>query len=193
MAILEIITLPDPRLKTVSEPVMNFDTSLAKLVKDMSETMAFAKGIGLAAIQVAVPKRLLILDIGDLNDTKDYREGDDESERKLASRRKKSLIEVYINPEIIESSGEVEFEEGCLSVPGVYSVVCRKKTIRLVFQGLDGKKQEIEADGLRAIALQHEIDHLNGVVFTDRLGPIQKMMVLKKYKKLQAAKEDGNE
>jgi peptide deformylase len=189
MAVLEIVTLPDPRLRIKSTKVETFDSELKKLVKDMSETMIFANGIGLAAVQVGVHKRLLVLDLGDLDESETFVEGDEESEKRLAEKRKKSHLEVYINPEIISSQGETEYEEGCLSVPGVYSKVCRKNVIKVKYQDIDGKSHTIEATGLRSIVLQHEIDHLEGVVFTDRLGPIQRMMVLKKYEKLKKQKE----
>ena len=191
MALLDIIFLPDPRLRMKSEPVTDFGPELKKLVSDMAETMVFAKGIGLAAIQVAVPKRLLVIDIGDLNEDDEYIEGDEESERRLAERRTESKLEVFVNPEIVSGDGEIEYEEGCLSVPGVYSVVKRKEHLKLRYQDIDGKLHEIETHGLKSIVLQHEIDHLNGVVFTDRLGPMKKMMTLDKYNKLRAkAKKD---
>lgn len=193
MALLDIIHLPDPRLREKSKPVTVFDAALKKLVSDMAETMVWAKGIGLAAIQVAVPQRVLVIDIGDLSEDDEYIEGDEESEKRLAERRKSSQLEVFINPTIVEADGETEYEEGCLSVPGVYSIVKRKEAIRLRYQDVDGKTQEIEADGLRAIVLQHEMDHLDGIVFTDRLGPMQRMMVLDKYNKLQAQKKREKE
>jgi peptide deformylase len=155
----------------------------------MKDSMNAAKGIGLAAVQVGVLKRILILDLGDLSASEKYIEGDEESERRLADRRKESRLEVYINPEILESKGEIDYEEGCLSVPGVYSCVKRHEQLLVRYQDLDGSFHEVETHGLRSIALQHELDHLNGVVFTDRLGPMQRMMVLNKYKKLQSEKK----
>lgn len=189
MAILDIVTLPDPRLREKSLPVSVFDGELVKLIENMAETMAWAKGIGLAAVQVGVHKRLLILDIGDLGPDETYLEGDEDSEKRLSERRTESKLEVYINPEIIKADGEIEYEEGCLSIPGVYSKVCRKEKLKLRYQDVHGKTHEIETHGLRSIALQHEMDHLDGVVFTDRLGPMQRMMVLKKFEKLQKEKE----
>lgn len=189
MALLEILYLPNPVLREKSEPVTEFGPSLKKLVSDMAETMVWAKGIGLAAVQVGVKKRLLIIDIGDLNEDDSYVEGDEESEQRLAERRKESKLEVFINPTIVESDGEIEYEEGCLSVPGVYSVVRRKEKLKLRYQDVDGKTHEIETHGLRSIVLQHEMDHLDGVVFTDRLGPMQRMTVLNRYNKLQKSKE----
>jgi len=189
MAVLEIVTLPDPRLRQKSEPVTTFDAELKRFVADMKDSMNAAKGIGLAAVQVGVLKRILILDLGDLSADEKYIEGDEESERRLADRRKSSQLEVYINPEILQAKGEIDYEEGCLSVPGVYSCVKRHEHLRVRYQDLDGRVHEVETHGLRSIALQHELDHLNGVVFTDRLGPMQRMMVLNKYKKLQAEKK----
>jgi peptide deformylase len=185
MALLTIITLPDTRLREKSMPVTAFDARLKKLVSDMSETMHWAKGIGLAAIQVAVPERLLVIDIGDLTEDDEYIEGDEESEKRLAERRTVSKLEVFVNPQIIEASGDIEYEEGCLSVPGVYSLVKRSEHLKLRYQDLDGQTHTIETSGLKSIVLQHEMDHLDGIVFTDRLGPMQKMMILKKYDKLR--------
>lgn len=188
MSLLKIITLPDPRLRTKSAPVTEFNAELKQLVQDMFETMNWAKGIGLAAIQVAIPKRLIIIDIGDLNADEEYLEGDEESEKRLSERKKVSNLEVFVNPVILESDGEITYEEGCLSVPGVYAEVKRKEHLKLRYQDLDGKTYEIETEGLRSIVLQHEIDHMDGIVFPDRLGPMQRMMVINKYNKLQKEK-----
>ncbi len=185
MALMNIVKYPDPILRTKCVPVNSFDDSLRTLVSDMTDTMDDARGIGLAAIQVAVNKRLLIIDIGELNVDENYLEGDDESERRLSEKKGASNIEVFINPEILESSGDIEYEEGCLSVPGVYATVKRKRFLTLKYQDLDGKEHIIETEGLKSIVLQHEMDHLDGIVFPDRLGPMQKLMVLNKYKKLQ--------
>jgi len=193
MSLLTIIHYPDPRLRLKSEPVTVFDDELKTFVKDMEETMNIAKGIGLAAIQVAIPRRLLVIDIGDLDEDEDYVEGDDKSERRLSERRTVSNLELYINPEIIESSGSIDYEEGCLSLPGVFASVRRKEHLKLRYQDVDGKSHEIETHGLRSIVLQHEMDHLDGIVFPDRIGPMQKMMVLNKYKKLQSEELEPEE
>ena len=185
---LKLIYYPDPRLRLKSEPISVFDTELAETVKSMHKTMIEAKGIGLAAIQVAIQKRLLIIDIGDLDADEEYIEGNADSERRLSERKTTSKLEVFVNPEIIESSGDIEYEEGCLSVPGVHAVVKRKEQLKVRYQDIKGKTHEIETHGLRSIVIQHELDHLNGIVFPDRLGPMQKMMVLNKYKRLQAEK-----
>ena len=186
MALREIITLPDPRLRKKSAPVTVFDDALRSLVKDLAETMRWAKGIGLAAVQVVELKRVVVIDIGDLNEDDRFMEGDEESERRLATRRKDSKVEVFINPVIVESAGQFEYEEGCLSVPGVYSNVTRKNRIVVEYQDVTGKTHRMEASGLRSIVLQHEMDHMDGVVFTDRIGPMQRMMVMGKYNKLRA-------
>ena len=188
MALLNIIKYPDALLKKVSEPVTVFDQKLAKLVDDMFETMVAAKGIGLAAVQIAQLKRLIIIDIGDLDAEEKYIEGDEESERRLSEKKSVSKLEVFVNPKIISSEGEIEYEEGCLSVPGVYATVKRKEHLVLEYQDLQGKKHQLETHGLRSIVLQHEMDHMDGIVFPDRLGPMQKMMLLEKYKKLQLKK-----
>jgi peptide deformylase len=185
----EIIHYPDPRLRLKSSKVTHFDEDLRKLVNDLADTMYFANGIGLAAIQVAVAQRVLVIDIGGMDVDEDFVEGDEESERKLASKRKVKKLEIYINPEILKSSGEIEYEEGCLSVPGVYATVyatvCRKESLRIRYQDLTGKVIEEETHGLKSIVLQHEIDHLDGIVFPDRLSAMNKMMILQKYNKLQ--------
>lgn len=189
MALLHIVKYPDPVLRTKCDPVTDFSPeaveAFKKTVQDMSETMAEAKGIGLAAIQVAIPKRFLIIDIGDLSADEKYVEGDAESEKRLAEKKKTSKIEVFVNPKILDSDGEIEYEEGCLSVPGVYATVRRKDWLKLEYQDIEGNTHVIETEGLKSIVLQHEMDHLDGIVFPDRLGPMQKMMVLNKYKKLQ--------
>jgi len=189
MAILDIVTLPDPRLREKSKEVKDFGPEVENLVADMAETMAWAKGIGLAAIQVGVPKRLLVIDIGDLTADERYVEGDEDSERRLSERKTTVKLEVFINPVILKGEGSIEYEEGCLSVPGVYSNVVRKEKLQLRYQDLEGNFHEIETHGLKSIVLQHEIDHLDGVVFTDRLGPMQKLMLLDRYKKLLKIKK----
>jgi len=188
MALLKIITLPDPKLKMKSAPVTEFNSDLKTLVDNMFETMNFAKGIGLAAVQVAIHKRLIIIDIGDLSAEEKYLEGDEESEKRLSERKRVSNLEVYVNPVILESEGEISYEEGCLSVPGVYADVKRKERLKIRYQNLDGKFFEEETHGLKSIVLQHEMDHMDGIVFPDRLGPMQRMLVLNKYSKQQKEK-----
>jgi peptide deformylase len=186
VSILDIILLPDERLHQVSERITSFDDSLKKLASDMGETMHAANGIGLAGVQVAVMKQILVIDITDMDE-----DADDVDSRKSKKRaRSLSGVETYINPKIIQSAGEIEYEEGCLSIPGVYSKVRRANTITVEYNDLDGNLIEEEASGLKAIVLQHEIDHLNGVLFFDRVGPMQKMMLASKYKKLRQQEDE---
>jgi len=153
VAFREIIHYPDPRLRLKSAAVTTFDQDLKNLVKDMAETMYQNNGIGLAAIQVAVPQRLLVIDIGGMENDDEFIEGDDASEKRLASKRTIKNLEVFINPVIVSSSGEIEYDEGCLSVPGVYATVCRKELMKLRYQDLDGQTHEIESQGLKSIVL----------------------------------------
>jgi peptide deformylase len=161
MAKLEILEFPDPRLRTVAKPVDRFDDDLRQLVEDMVETMYDAQGIGLAATQVNVHRRLLVLDISENQDKP----------------------RVYVNPEIIARSGEETCEEGCLSVPGVYAEVSRAERITVAARGIDGEPFEEDLDGLHAICVQHEIDHLDGKLFVDYLSPLKRRMVAKKLEK----------
>lgn len=168
MAILPILEVPDPRLKTISTPVEAFDDDLKKLVEDMFETMYAAPGIGLAAIQVGVPKRLLVMDLQE--------EGPDGEAVKNPR--------VFVNPEILEPSAEHSvYNEGCLSVPDQYAEVERPAKIRARWQDLDGKTHEESMDDLMATCLQHEMDHLEGILFIDHLSRLKRQMVLKKIEK----------
>jgi peptide deformylase len=161
MSKLNILEFPDPRLTTVASEVKNFDEALKKLIKDMIETMYSAHGIGLAATQVNVHKRLLVLDISE----------DQDQPR------------VYINPEITNRSGEQNHEEGCLSVPGIYANVKRAENITIRAQDKDGKSFEEQLEGLHAVCVQHEMDHLVGRLFVDYLSPLKRNMVRKKLEK----------
>jgi peptide deformylase len=164
MALRDIIILPDPRLRLVSEPVKEIDAETRKLVEDMFETMYAAPGIGLAAIQVAVPKRVVTLD--------------------LAKQDEPLEPQVFINPEITWSSEEKgTYEEGCLSIPEYYEDVDRPARVKVKYLDLEGKPHEIEADGLLATCLQHEIDHLNGVLFIDHISKLKRDRVVKKFAK----------
>ena len=172
MSKLNILEFPDPRLTTVASEVENFDKTLEKLVEDMTETMYFANGIGLAATQVNVHKRLLVLDVSENQDTP----------------------RVYINPEILSRSGEQVHEEGCLSVPGIYANVKRADIINIKAQGIDGKFFEEELTELHAVCLQHEMDHLIGRLFVDYLSPLKKNMERKKLtKQRKVAEKDAQE
>ncbi|HRE61155.1 MAG TPA: peptide deformylase [Micropepsaceae bacterium] len=164
MALLPIITAPDPRLAQKSAPVATVTDELRKLMDDMLETMYAAPGIGLAAIQVGVPQRIIVMDLA--------REDEEKQPR------------FFINPEIVWASDEVAiYEEGCLSVPEIYDEVERPARVRVKFLGYDGKEQEIEADGLLATCLQHEMDHLNGVLFIDHFSKLKRDMILRKLVK----------
>jgi len=165
MAFLPILEFPDPRLRTQAQPISHFDDALLRLIDDMFETMYAAPGIGLAASQVNVHKQLLVLDVSE------------EKNRQL----------VLINPKIISRDGSQTYQEGCLSVPGIYADVDRADSI--VVESLDrhGKPQHIEADGLLAVCIQHEMDHLIGKLFVDYLSPLKREMVRKKLEKARRA------
>lgn len=164
MAIREIINMPDKRLRLISEPVKAVTPEIRALADDMFETMYDAPGIGLAAIQVAVPVRLITMDLA-------KKEGDKEPR-------------VFINPEILSSSEELSvYEEGCLSIPEYYEEVERPAKVRVRFMDLDGKIHEEDAEGIYATCIQHEIDHLNGVLFVDYLSKLKRDRVLKKFTK----------
>jgi peptide deformylase len=171
MAILPIVEVPDPRLRQISSPVDKVDDAVRALVKDMFETMYAAPGIGLAAIQVGVPKRILVIDL---------QEPEEEDGEPVRDPR------VFINPEIVEHSDrDVPYTEGCLSVPDQYAEVDRPDRIRARWLDLDGKVREEEIEGLLATCLQHEMDHLNGVLFIDHLSRLKREMILKKIAKLR--------
>ena len=167
MALLKILTYPDPFLKVVAAPVTEFDVSLAALVQNMAETMYDEPGIGLAATQVGEDKRLFVMDVF-------YNKEDPES--------KKQPVAV-INPEIVEADGESFVEEGCLSVPEFRAEVKRYSQLLLRFQDLKQEVHELRAEGLLAICIQHELDHLNGKLFIDHLPPLKRRMVQNKLKK----------
>lgn len=167
MAILQILEVPDPRLKTISSPVEAFDDDLKRLVDDMFETMYDAPGIGLAAIQVGVPKRLLVMDLQEEKDGETVKNP-----------------RVFVNPEILDPSEEHSiYSEGCLSVPDQYAEVERPAKVRARWQDMDGKFHEEAMDDLMATCLQHEMDHLEGILFIDHLSRLKRQMVLKKIEK----------
>jgi len=171
MAILPILETPDPRLRLVSDPVEAFDDDLRKLVADMFETMYDAPGIGLAAIQVGVPKRLLVIDLQE--------PAEEGGEPKRNPR-------VFVNPELFDPSAETRaYNEGCLSVPEQYADVVRPASISARWHDEHGVAHEARADGLLATCLQHELDHLEGVMFFDHLSRMKRDMVLKKLDKLR--------
>jgi len=188
MAIREILEVPDPRLKQVSVPVESFDDALKTLVADMFETMYDAPGIGLAAIQVGVPLRVLVIDL---------QPDDPDAEPEVCTAHGghahthqpvKREPRVFINPEILDPSEEhAVYSEGCLSVPEVYAEVERPARIRARWQDLDGNAHEAPIEGLLATCLQHEMDHLEGVLFIDHLSRLKRQMALKKLEKLRKA------
>jgi peptide deformylase len=178
MAIRRIYETPDPVLRQISKPVETFDAELKTLVADLFETMYVAPGIGLAAVQVGVPIRLLVIDLQEPEDPED-------PDSKVVRDPR-----VFINPELLwHSETEVPYTEGCLSVPEQYAEVLRPDKIRARWQDEKGKTYEEEIEGLLAVCLQHEMDHLNGVLFIDHLSRLKRDMVLKKLAKWR--KENG--
>jgi peptide deformylase len=168
MAIREILTVPDPRLKQKAAAVEAVDDGVRALLDDMLETMYEASGIGLAATQIGVPQRVVVMDLG-------QREGEKEPR-------------FFVNPEVVWASEETApYEEGCLSVPEYYDAVERPVRVRVRYLDYDGKAVEEEAEGLYAVCFQHELDHLNGVLFIDHLSRLKREQAIKKVKKLKAA------
>jgi peptide deformylase len=161
MALLQILEYPDPRLRTRAQPVTDFDAALSKLVDDMFETMYAAPGIGLAATQVDVHRRLIVVDVSG----------------------EKTEPLVFINPEILEREGVGTMEEGCLSVPGIFDEVKRAAKVRVRFQDRAGAVEERELEGLLAVCLQHEMDHLDGKLFVDYLSELKRERIRKKLEK----------
>jgi peptide deformylase len=171
MAVRDILIIPDKRLRLKSEPVKAVDKALRALIDDMFETMYAAPGIGLAAIQIGEARRVVTMD--------------------LAKKDEPKQPQVFINPEVTWSSDEKAiYEEGCLSIPEYYEEVERPKSVRVKYLDLDLKPQEIEADGLLSTCLQHEIDHINGVLFIDHISKLKRDMVMKRFKKA-AKKTEG--
>jgi peptide deformylase len=172
MALRDIIILPDKRLRLVSQPAQANDPELRSLVDDMFETMYEAPGIGLAAIQVGVPKRVIVMDLAKKDDPKEPM--------------------VFINPQVLWRSDEkATYEEGCLSIPEFYEEVERPAKVRVSFRDLTGAEQEIEASGLMSTCLQHEIDHLDGVLFIDHISKLKRDRVIKKFVKAAKRAEDA--
>jgi len=162
MALLPILRFPDERLRTVAKPVTVFDAALRQLVADMAETMYEAPGIGLAATQVNVHQRVVVIDVSE----------------------DQKALQVFINPVIESTSGMQTYEEGCLSVPGIYDKVDRPSDVRVRYQDLEGKAQALATGDLLAICIQHEIDHLNGKVFVDHLSQLKQTRIKNKLAKL---------
>lgn len=172
MTVRPILTAPDPRLQAVSTDVDTVDGEIRKLVEDMVDSMYAAEGIGLAAIQIGIPKRVIVIDL-------------DQKEGKKAPR-------AFINPKILWASEETAvFEEGCLSVPEIWDDVERPARIKAEYLDRDGNKHVIDAEGLLATCLQHEMDHLNGVLFIDHLSRLKRSMAIKKLAKAKKLKESA--
>ena len=188
MAIREIIEIPDPLLKQVSKPVAAFDEELKTLVADMFETMYDAPGIGLAAIQVGVPLRVLVIDLQPEDPDAEPEACTAHGDHHHTHQPTKKEPRVFINPEILDPSEELSvYNEGCLSVPEIYAEVERPATIRARWQDVDGNVHEEEMDGLLATCLQHEMDHLEGILFIDHLSRLKRNMAIKKLEKLRKA------
>jgi peptide deformylase len=171
MTILDILHFPDPRLRNVARPVARVDDTIRKLVDDMFETMYAAPGIGLAATQVNVDKRVIVIDVSE------------EKDQPLC----------LINPEILVRDGVEEMEEGCLSVPGVFELVERADHIRIQALDRDGERIEMEVGDLLAVCIQHEIDHLDGKLFVDYLSPLKRARIRKKLEKEQRQSQTGTQ
>jgi peptide deformylase len=172
MSIRPILTAPDPRLKAMSEPVARVDDEIRTLIDDMIESMYAEDGIGLAAIQVGVPKRLLVMD--------------------LAQKEGRREPQAFINPKILWASDETTLvQEGCLSVPDIWEDVERPSRIRAEYLDRDGVLQTVDADGLLATCLQHEMDHLNGILFIDHLSKLKRSIALRKVQKARRLENAG--
>ena len=188
MAIREIIEIPDPRLKAISTRVETFDDELRTLVADMFETMYDAPGIGLAAIQVGVAQRVLVIDLQPEDPDAEPEECTAHGDHAHSHQPMKRTPRVFINPEILDPSEEFNvYSEGCLSVPEIYADVERPAQVRARWQDLDGKVHEESIDGLLATCLQHEMDHLEGILFIDHLSRLKRQMAMKKLEKLRKA------
>ncbi|MCB9507748.1 MAG: peptide deformylase [Myxococcales bacterium] len=172
MSLLHIVKYPHAALTTPAAPVVAFDAALATFIDDLAETMYAAEGVGLAANQVAELKRVCVIDCA----------GQDEPA---------ALLEL-VNPQVVHGDGKIVWEEGCLSFPELYERVTRPGHVRVAYQDRTGAAHEIEADGLLAVALQHEIDHLDGVLFIDRIGPLARRRALDRFTKIMARRRaDG--
>ncbi len=162
MALLDILIFPDKRLRTVAAPVEQFDDGLQQLIDDMFETMYDAPGIGLAATQINVHQQVVVMDLSEA----------------------KNEPQVFINPKILQEAGEEEMQEGCLSIPTVYETIKRSETVTVEALDRNGKKYRLDADGLLAVCIQHEVDHLLGKMFVDYLSPLKRDRIRKKMTKL---------
>lgn len=161
MALLPVLKYPDPRLHKIAAKVERVDDQVRSLIRDMAETMYAAPGIGLAATQVDVHRRIIVIDISETRDQ----------------------LRTFINPEILDKSGEAEWEEGCLSVPGIYEKVTRAQRVKVTSLDAEGKPYTLEAEDLLAVCIQHEMDHLEGKVFVERLSRLKQQRILSRLKK----------
>jgi peptide deformylase len=173
MAIRTILHYPDKRLRDPGKKVEKITPELQKLIDDMAETMYAAPGVGLAATQIGEPYQLFVVDVADTDEPSD--------------------LKVFINPEILQAEGSIQFEEGCLSFPGAKEEIERSAQIRVRALDRNGKPFELEADGLLAVCIQHEYDHLQGVLMIDKLGPLKKRMLDRKMRKREASRESAAE
>ena len=185
MSVRKIVVWPDPALAEVAKPVTVFDDNLKTLVTDMFETMYKARGIGLAATQIAVPQRVIVIDLDPRGDAAK----DPEVAEELTSWGFKGPIAV-INPEIVSADGDITWNEGCLSVPGITDEVKRREHVVVKAFDRDGKQIEIDAHNLFAVCLQHEIDHLNGKMFVDYLSRLKRDVIKRKMVKLKEEQTD---
>lgn len=175
---LNILKYPDPFLKTKAEPVASVDASVKKLIEDMIETMYKAKGIGLAATQIGVGKRIVILDVPARNE-----------DGSRAERTPGKHLTVLVNPVLTDAAGSMTYEEGCLSIPGIHADVKRASDITVSALDRDGNRITFRATDLFAIAIQHEVDHLDGILFIDRVSRLKREMIKRRIKKLREAEE----
>ncbi|MBS7542300.1 peptide deformylase [Ancylobacter oerskovii] len=181
MSVRPLVIIPDTRLRLVSDPIVRVDARVRALVDDMFETMYDAPGIGLAAVQIGVPERIVTVDVGKRRAKEE--DGDEEGEKNPIA---------LINPEIVSASEELSvYQEGCLSIPDYYEDVERPARVRVRYMDLDGETREIDADGLLATCVQHEIDHLNGVLFIDHISKLKRDRVIKKFTKVARERERG--
>lgn len=163
MPLLQILKFPDSKLKLVAKPVENFDANLSKICNDMFETMYESEGLGLAATQVNIQQRIIVMDLSE----------------------DKSEPYCFINPKLMNAEGQIIWEEGCLSFPGVFAKVKRSSKITIEYFDQKGTLHNLDAEGLKAVCIQHEIDHLNGICFYDHLSPLKQSMLRKKLDKLR--------
>jgi len=161
MALLHILRYPDERLHTLAQPVQSVNDEIRRLIEDMAETMYAAPGVGLAATQIDVHQQIIVIDVSETHDD----------------------LLVLVNPEILERRGDSELEEGCLSVPGIFDRVARSKWIKVAALNREGRRYELEADGLLSVCIQHEMDHLKGIVFVEYLSRLKQTRILSKLRK----------